>query len=95
MRAQGYTITTEQANDHVAGYRLMGKEGAAEIRSELTFEIETTGPTETRFAVQARTLRGVPPAMDEVDADSSAASTDMQTLLSRLTCPNARWSRCP
>ena len=91
----GYTVTRDVANAALRGHRTIATEGDVETRAVVDFAIVSSTADNTGYRVTSHTERGRPPAFQRVEQNAPEAGAAVSSLVAYLSCPTARWPRCP
>lgn len=91
----GYTIDRDVANAALRGHRTIATEGDAETRVVIDFAIVSSTADNTSYRATSHTERGRPPTFQRVEQNAPEAGADISSLVAYLSCPTARWPRCP
>jgi hypothetical protein len=91
----GYALGRDVAGAELRGYRTIVTEGDVETRAVVDLEITGSTAENTSYRVTSHTERGRPPAFQRVDQNAPEANAAVASLIAYLSCPTARWPRCP
>ena len=91
----GYTVTRDVANATLRGHRTIATEGDVEMRAVVDFAIVSSTTDNTSYRVTSHTERGRPPAFQRVEPNAPEAGAAVSSFVAYLSCPTARWPRCP
>lgn len=90
-----YTVTRDAASAELSGYRTLATDGTVEIRAVVDFAITSSTAENTSYRVTSHTERGRAPVFERVDQNAPEAGAAVASLVAYLSCPTARWPRCP
>jgi hypothetical protein len=90
-----FTITYDAANAGLRGYSTIGTEGDIETRAVVDFAITGSTSEDTSYRVTGHTERGRPPTFTRSAQNAPETEGAVSSLVSWLSCPSARWVRCP
>jgi hypothetical protein len=91
----GYTIARDVPSAALGGHRTIATEADVETRAVVDLAITSSTAENTAYRVTSQTERGRPPAFQRVEQNAPEAGAAVSSLVSYLSCPTARWPRCP
>lgn len=91
----GYGIARDVSGAELRGLRTIASDGDIQTRAVVDFEITTATAENTSYRATSHTQRGRPPVFGRVDQNAPEAGAAVTSLVGYLSCPTARWPRCP
>jgi hypothetical protein len=90
-----FTWARDDGNAELRGYSLIRTDGDIETRAVVDFTITGSTIAGTSYRISGFTERGRPPAFTRSEQNASETESAVSSLASWLSCPSARWARCP
>ena len=90
-----YSVTRDAGSTEISGYRPIATDGNVETRAVVDFSITGSTAENTSYRVFSHTERGRAPLVQRVDQNAPEADAAVASLVAYLSCPTARWPRCP
>jgi hypothetical protein len=90
-----YTIVHDAADSQLRGHSTIRTEGDVETRAVIDFAMTSSTSETTNYRVTGHSERGRPPAMTPTDQNAPETVSAVSSLVAWLSCPAARWPRCP
>ena len=91
----GHAIAREASGAEIRGHRTIATDGDIETRAVVDLAITSSTAESTSYRVNSHTERGRPPAFQRVDQNAPESGAAVTSLIAYLSCPTARWPRCP
>jgi hypothetical protein len=90
-----FTVVQDAVDAELRGYSTIRTEGGIETRAVVGFAVAGSTGEGTSYRITGHTERGRPPTFTRSAENAPQTEAAVSSLASWLSCPVARWARCP